>query len=168
MLPSAHSRTLSSRGDPGKAPIVAGGSVVVPAVARRNWIAGQSSVFDTSGSSSSEDEGKPRGLRGVQILDPEPSDAGMRSSGSIVRGGGAAAGGGGVGGGGGAVGNSSRRPGGGVPGNNGVGPLQGRVTGGGSAAMRGSSPLPTSSGAAHEQTLKGARGYGGDLAFQDT
>lgn len=37
---------------------------------RHNWSAGQSSVFETSGSSSSEDEGKPRGLRGVQVLDP--------------------------------------------------------------------------------------------------
>lgn len=37
---------------------------------RHKWSAGQSSVFETSGSSSSEDEGKPRGLRGVQVLDP--------------------------------------------------------------------------------------------------
>lgn len=36
---------------------------------RRNWGVGQSSVFDTSGSSSS-DEGKPRGLHGVQVLGP--------------------------------------------------------------------------------------------------
>lgn len=127
-------------------------------------------MFDTSGSSSSEDEGKPRGLRGVQILDPEPSDVEMRRSGSIVRGGGAAAGGGGVGGGGGAVGNSSRRPGGGVPGND-AGPLQGHVTGGGSAAMRGASPLPNSSGAPHADTLKdvpGAGGYGSEVASQQT
>lgn len=37
---------------------------------RHKWSAGQSSVFETSGSSSSEDEGKSRGLRGVRVLDP--------------------------------------------------------------------------------------------------
>lgn len=47
----------------------------VAATARRKWNPGQSSVFDSSGSSSSEAEGKPRGLRGIQVLDPELPDA---------------------------------------------------------------------------------------------
>lgn len=107
-------------------------------LARRNWGAGQSSVFDSSGSSSSEDEGKPRGLRGVQVLDPEPPGAEeIRSRSSGSGGGGAAGRSGGAGGGGGranGVGHAYRGPGGGVPG---VGSRAGGVaTTGGSAAAR--------------------------------
>lgn len=63
-------------------------NVVNNAIARRNWIAGQSSVFDSSGSSSSssDEQGKPRGLRGVQVLDPQRPVKEVRSSGSTVRG----------------------------------------------------------------------------------
>eukprot|EP00752_Nemacystus_decipiens_P001489 g1463.t1 len=107
------------------------------APARRNWSAGQSSVFDSSGSSSSEDEGKPRGLRGVQVLDPEPPDVEMPSRSSGSGGGGSAGRSGGAGGGGGrtnGVGYACRGPGGGVPG---VGSLAGGMTTtGGSAAAR--------------------------------
>lgn len=119
---------------------VAGAAGVVQAQAkpaRRNWSAGQSSVFDSSGSSSSEDEGKPRGLRGVQVLDPEPPSVDIRSRSSGSGGGGAAGRSGGAGGGGGranGVGQAYRGPGGGVPG---VGSLAGGVaTTGGSAAAR--------------------------------
>lgn len=66
------------------------GHVVGNATARRTWSAGQSSVFDSSGSSSSssDEKGKPRGLRGVQVLDPQPAGMEVRSSGSAIRGGG--------------------------------------------------------------------------------
>lgn len=137
--------------------VVGASGVVQAAPARRNWGAGQSSVFDSSGSSSSEDEGKPRGLRGVQVLDPEPPGAEIRSRSSGSGGGGAAGSSGGAGGAGGAgggrangvghayrgpggggrangVGHAYRGPGGGVPG---VGSMAGDVTTtGGSAATR--------------------------------
>lgn len=60
----------------------AGGAarVVDNATARRNWTAGQSSVFDSSGSSSSDEQGKPRGLRGVRVLDQQ-NDGGAGTGG---------------------------------------------------------------------------------------
>eukprot|EP00903_Cladosiphon_okamuranus_P012301 g11533.t1 len=116
-----------------------GGSarVVKAAPGRRNWSPGQSSVFDSSGSSSSEDDGKPRGLQGVQVLDPEPAGVETRSRSSGSGGGAAAGSSGGAGGGGGranGVGHAYRGSGGGVPG---VGSHAGVLTtGGGSAAAR--------------------------------
>lgn len=129
------------------------------ATTRRNWTAGQSSVFDSSGSSSNEEQGKPRGLRGVQVLDPLTPDTDIRSSGSTIRGGGSAAGGdGGAGGGGGrasdsAAGSGSRDPGGGVP----VVRLHAglRSTGGPAAA---SGDRPNTSYVPRLDTLKGMPG----------
>ena len=143
----------------------AGASRVVTAT-RRKWSPGQSNVFDSSGSSSSDDEGKPRGLRGVQILDSNPADAGMRSIGSSIRGGGAAAGsrGGGVGGGGRRAAGAShgyRGPGGGGGGVPTVGSsIVGLVTGGGggNAAAR----VP------RRETLKGMPGFSRGLSEDDS
>ncbi len=140
-----------------------GGAAVAvdAAAARRRWSPGQSNVFDSSGSSSSDDEGKPRGLRGVRVLDSDPSETEMRGSGGTIRGGGAAAGSGGGAGGGGrratGVGHAYRGPGGGVPT---VGSsLAGVVTGGGGGAA---ARVP------RRETLKGMPGLSRGLSEDDS
>ncbi|CAM9734345.1 unnamed protein product [Ectocarpus sp. 12 AP-2014] len=91
-----HSNKIASNGGRGQtsgSSAGGGAGIVKPAATRRTWEPGQSSVFDSSGSENSDGDGKPRGLRGVQVLDPEtPGTDVVSSTGSAtIRAGGVSA-----------------------------------------------------------------------------
>lgn len=146
----------------------AGGSagIVKPAAIRRTWEPGQSSVFDSSGSDNSDGDGKPRGLRGVQVLDPEtPGTDAVSSTGSAtIRVGGVSASSSGVWGGRAqdssvVVDDASRVLGGGVS-RSSLRSFPGQEATGGSAVVSGSAARATAVGEPHLEMRRGVHDRG--------